>query len=168
MRLTSTLATLAATGLLTAGCTHYFIGTTLPANLRTIAVPTFANRAAEPEVEATVTRATLQEFQRDGTLSLTTAESADIVLAGSVVSYSLEPVRYSRDNPLATAEYRLVLRSEITATERTTGKTIYNGVVEGDTLFRATGDLTTAKRTALTPAARDLAHEIVNAVISAW
>lgn len=154
--------------LLSTGCANYRLGSTLPAHLESIAVPTFANTSGEPQIESMVTRAVLQDFQRDGTLSIANADKADIVLNGTVVGYSLEPVRYERDNPKAAQEYRLVLRAAIQGIERSTGKMIIDTAVEGDTTFRAVGDITTAKRGALPGAARDLAHEITNAVLSAW
>jgi hypothetical protein len=151
-----------------AGCRNYFLGSTLPPDLHTISVPTFANRSGEPDIESSVTRAVLQEFQRDGALRLAPGGEGDIELTGAVVSSRLDPVRYTRSNRLATDEYRLILRAEVTAKVRATGRTLFNGVVEGDTLFRAAGDLNTARRTAMAPATRDLAHEVVNAVLSAW
>ncbi|MGI6495183.1 MAG: LPS assembly lipoprotein LptE [Kiritimatiellia bacterium] len=160
-------ATLCCTALLP-GCAGYQLGTTLPAHLRTIAVTGFINETGEPDLEAAVTRATLQEFQRDGTLVVADRDTADIVLEGKIVSCDFAAVRYERGNRLASEEQRMTIACEILATERATGKTLHKGSVEGDTTFLSGGDLTTAKRTAYRAAAEDVAHEIVNAVISAW
>ena len=162
------LASFAALGIFLAGCANYQLGTTLPPHLKTIAVPAFANDSGELDLEARITAATLKEFQRDGTLRVADADSADIVLEGRIVTCEFEAVRYARGASLRAEEQRMTVRCEITATERATGEVIHNGVVEGDATFQSNGDLTTAKRSAYRLVAEDVAHEVVNAVISAW
>ncbi len=163
------LATVAAAiALGFSGCIGYQLGSTLPPHLKTIAVPAFTNESGELDVEAAVTRATLKEFQRDGTLRIADIDTADIVLEGKINSCDFEAIRYERGNALKAEEQRMTVHCEIVATERATGKVICKGGVSGDSTFISNGDLTTAKRTAMRPAAEDIAHEIVNAVISAW
>jgi hypothetical protein len=154
--------------LLGAGCIGYRVGTTLPPHLRSIAMETFKNRTGEPLLETEVTRATLQELQREGQLSVADAGQGDILLYGTIVGYRLEPMRYERDRPQSVREYRVVIRAAIQAVERANGKTVVDTVVEGDATLPAGGDLVTARRTAMPEAARQLAHEIVSAVVSAW
>ncbi|MDD5706059.1 MAG: LptE family protein [Kiritimatiellae bacterium] len=151
-----------------AGCASYRVGTTLPPGLRTISVDTFLNRTGEPLIETEVTRATLQELQREGQLELVGKDDAAIRLVGTVVSYRLEPMRYERDRPRTVREYRVVIRAAIKATQRAGNKTIVDTVVQGDATLPAGGDLISARRSAMPEAARQLAHEIVNAVVSAW
>lgn len=150
------------------GCVGYQLGSTLPPHLKTIAVPAFTNESGELDIEAAVTRATLKEFQRDGTLRVADIDTADILLEGKILSCDFEAVRYERGNSLKAEEQRMTVRCNIVATERATGKILCKGNVSGDATFISNGDLTTAKRTAMRPAAEDAAHEIVNAVISAW
>lgn len=168
MKKTTTISALAAFALALAGCANYQLGTTLPPHLKTIAVPSFANESGELDLEARITAATLKEFQRDGTLRVADQDTADIVLEGKIVACEFEAVRYERGASLRAEEQRMTVRFEITATERATGTVLHNGVVEGDTTFVSTGDLTTAKRAAYRLVAQDVAHEVVNAVISAW
>ncbi len=154
--------------LLSAGCIGYQVGTTLPPHLRSISVETFKNRTGEPLIETEVTRATLQELQREGQLTVAESKQADILLFGTIVGYRLEPMRYERDRPQSVREYRVVIRAAIQAVERVSGKPVVDTVVEGDATLPAGGDLVTARRTAMPEAARQLAHEIVNSVVSAW
>ena len=169
MKKTAFVATaVAALALCIVGCAGYQLGSTLPPHLKTIAVPAFTNQSGELDIEAAVTRATLKEFQRDGTLRVASIDNADIVLEGKIISCEFEAVRYQRGNSLRAEEQRMTVRCEIVATERATGKVICKGTVSGDSTFVSNGDMTTAKRTAMRPAAEDVAHEIVNAVISAW
>ena len=150
------------------GCAGYQLGTTLPDHLRTVAVPAFINETGELDLESRITQATRQEFQRDGTLAVTDVEVADIIVKGKIISCDFAAVRYERGNHLASEEQRMTVRCDILATERVTGKTVFKGVLDGDTTFASTGDLTTAKRAAYRTVSQDVAHEVVNAVISAW
>jgi len=109
-----------------------------------------------------------QEIQREGQLRLQSAETAAIRLRGTLLSYRLDPMRYDQNRPKTVAEYRVVVRARIEAVEAATGKAIVAQTVVGDATLRAAGDLTTARRAALPEAARQAAHEIVNAVVSAW
>ena len=154
--------------LLLSGCLNYRVGTTLPPHLRSINVSLFANSSGEPNLETELQRALLQEIQREGQLKLLDAESAAIHLNGTIISYSLEPMRYDKDRPKTVAEYRTIIRAQIKATDSTNGKTIVSRTVVGDSTLATGGDLMTARRTALPEAARQLAHEIVNTVVSAW
>jgi len=154
---------------LLAGCAGYRLGTTLPAEIKTIYVPTFLNKTDEPEVENVTTRAARQEFQNDGTLRIVdAAERADLVLDTTLTAFTLEPVRYSRTDDQATQEYRLTLTAQIVAHRRKTGTTLVQRTVQGETTFVFNGDLASAKLTALPNAAADLAHKIVAGVTESW
>lgn len=166
----TTLALLILLAPLTAfvGCAHYRVGTTLPKHLRTISVATFVNATGEPQLETEVTRAVLQEVQREGQLTLLDQRSAAIRLTGTLTSYTLEPMRYDQNRPRTVSEYRILVRAKIRATEARTGKVIAEQTVVGDSTLKGGGDLMTLRRMALPEAARQIAHEIVNAVVSAW
>ncbi len=150
------------------GCANYQLGTTLPPHLRTISVATFENASEEPNIESSITAATLREFQRDGQLKIKDPEEADILLTGTVIKYQLEALRANRNHPKSTAEYKAVLMIHIRAVERRTGKKIVEQNVSGSKIFDASGDLVSARRNILPDVSTDLARKIVDAVISAW
>ena len=50
------------------GCAGYRLGTMLPPDIQSVAVPTFINRTSEPLLESETTRAAIREFQQDGSL----------------------------------------------------------------------------------------------------
>ncbi len=150
------------------GCANYQLGTTLPPHLKTISVATFGNTSEEPNIEASITAATLREFQRDGQLKIKDPDEADILLAGTIVKYELEAVRANRNHPKSTAEYKALLAIHIRAVERTTGKKIVEQTVTGSKIFDASSDLVSARRNILPDLSTDLARKVVDAVISAW
>ncbi len=113
-------------------------------------------------------RALRQEIQREGQLSLADPATAAIRLDGTIISYKLSPMRYDQDRPKTVAEYRIEIKVRINAVDRATGNSVVQDVVIGDTTVRTGGDLMAARRNALPAATKQAAHEIVNAIVSAW
>jgi hypothetical protein len=157
-----------AGAVLVAGCSGYVLGTTLPKSLRGIYVPTFVNKCDEPLIENDTTQAAKKAFQKDGSLRVVNADEADLTLEATLVEYTLEPLRYKKDSPKTTSEYRLRVKAEIVVTQVKNKKVLTKTKVEGRSSFYAGGDLTSAKRTALPKTADDLAHQIVEKVVEAW
>ena len=82
---------------------------------------------------------------------------------------TLRAVRYARNNRQRAEEHRLVLTAALVFREARTGKVIVERPeVQGEATFVIGGDLGSAKRGALPTAARDLAHDIVEAITEAW
>jgi hypothetical protein len=150
------------------GCIGYRLGSTLPKGLNSIHVPTFVNKCEEPQAENECTKAAIQEFQKDGTLRIAGEDQADLLLDATLVKYTLEPLRYERNDPKTTMEYRLNLTADLVLTETKTKKTLVKRQVTGQSTFYPGNDLTSAKRIALPTAAADLAHNIVESVVEAW
>ena len=113
------IAAACAVGLLTltlAGCV-YQLGSSLPPNLKTVYVPAFVNQCGEPQAETEATQAAIAEFQRDGSLEIVpSASEADLVVAVTLSSYKLEPLRYEKDQPKTTREYRLQIGASMVVT----------------------------------------------------
>ena len=150
------------------GCIGYRLGSTLPPGIRTVHVPTFINRSGEPLLESPATAATLEELQRDGTLSLAGQQDADALLEVTLTRFILEPLRYDRNDVKTTSEYRMRIAAELVFTERRTGKELSRRKVEGEATFDPLGDMTNAKRSVLPKATQDLAHHIVETVVEYW
>jgi hypothetical protein len=87
-----------------AGCGYSFRGT-LPDHLRTVAVPVFANRTAEPGVEGVLTRAVVDAFATTGRLRVVRPEEADAVLEGEITGYQLQSIAF--DPAANVRQYRL-------------------------------------------------------------
>jgi hypothetical protein len=150
------------------GCSGYRLGSTLPAGVHSVHVPPFVNRSGEPQLETETTRATIREFQNDGTLRIAAPDIADSVVNVTLVGYKLEPMRYQRNDPKSTSEYRIKITAEVVFQRRGEGEALMRRKVVGEATFVPIGDMTSAKRDALPKAARDLAHEIVTSVVEYW
>lgn len=154
---------------LTGGCAHYHLGTSVPPDLRTIAVPMFDNASGQPKAEVWATQAVLAEFRREGTMKIVDREDAALEVVGRVTDCKLDPIRFDHDRPYLGVEYRMILTANVKVVERATGKVMANlGAVEGSVIFRTQGDLPSTKRDALPHAAAMLAKTVVSETIGAW
>ena len=158
-------------GLAWAGCgiTGYRLGTSLPSDIRSVHVPAFENQTREPQLEAEATQALIREIQRDGTLRIASADTADAVLSVALVNVAEEVLRYARDNADTADEYRLRLEATMTLTRRLTGEEVAsNPSVQGRATFEFTGDMASSRQGAIPEASRDLARALVSAIVEHW
>jgi hypothetical protein len=155
--------------LVLSGCSSYQLGSMLPPHIQSVHMPTVVNATSEPLLENEVTSAIFSELQRDGSLSIASAETADALMYVRVTQYQLIPLSYSSGNRSLPDEYRLRLHAEVELIERETGKPLVrDNRVIGESEFPLSGDLSQAKRIGLPGAADDLANYIVAAVAEAW
>ncbi len=151
------------------GCVGYKLGSTLPPDIQTVYVPTFINETDEPLLEVDVTRATIQEVQREGSLRLAAEDVADTILEVRILTMTLDPLAFDRSRRAAAEEYRLTITASLLLTRRTSGEVVaeHPGVY-GNATFILSGDMTSAKQSAIPRAARDLAHQIVTQMVEVW
>jgi hypothetical protein len=151
------------------GCAGYQLGSMLPPDIKTVSVPTFANKTREPLLEVECTQAALREFQKDGSLQVVSADQADALLTCTILSFELQPVAYRRDIQNAAQQYRMIIYASLVLERRSDHKVLaQNPRVRGQYVFDMTGDLTSSKAIALPETAKDLAHQIVEKVVEAW
>jgi outer membrane lipopolysaccharide assembly protein LptE/RlpB len=91
---------------LLAGCGYSLHGN-LPDHVRTVAVPVFTNRTAEPAIESFLTQAVVEAFATNGRLRVVNAAQADAVLEGEVVGYEVQTLAF--DPRASIRQYRLVV-----------------------------------------------------------
>jgi hypothetical protein len=144
------------------GCAGYRLG---PVNgqiarEKSVQINPFTNRTLEPSLGDAVTTQLRQEVQRDGTFQLASHNDGDIVVSGVVTHYVRVQVSASATDVLTTVDYRLDIRAQVTARDRSTGKVIFDQSVTGKTLMRVTNDLTSAERQSLPLLADDLAKNV--------
>ena len=144
------------------GCAGYKLGPVngLAAREKSVQVNPFANHTLEPRLGDAVTSQLRQELQRDGTYQLASHNDGDIVVSGVVTRYYRYEVSFSSGDVLTVRDYRLELRAQVTARDRSTGKVILDQPVTGNTLIRVTNDLTSAERQAMPLLAADLAKNV--------
>lgn len=155
--------------LFTGGCTGYHLGNTLPPGITSITIPVFINDTREPGLETIVTAATIQEFQKDGSLKVLQKTQANCLLEVKIKKSELVPLRYRRDQAITANEYRLTLTADVILRKIPGNEILVNApAVIGFTTFTALADLPSARRAALPKAAADLGQRIVKCVVEYW
>ena len=156
-------AALFALACLLAGCGYSFHGT-LPAHVKTVAVPIFINRTQQPAVEGVITRAIVDAFATNGRLRVVRPEDADSILEGEVLQYTVGAIAV--DPSLAVQQYRLAVTLNLKMRD-----VRLNTVLFEQTSFSEQADFLVAGSVAQTisveaTALQQAATEIARAVVS--
>jgi len=163
------ILTFAAALLFSTGCASYRFRSSVPEELRTIAVPVFENASGLPEIDAIVTQYVLREFQHEGTFKIKGVKDSSFKLLGKLVKGDTQALNYDRNYGSRTSEYRYSIVAEITLVERSTGKLLIDGLqVKANTTFLTHGDMLTGLQDAYPRIAKDLSRSIVDAVLAQW
>jgi outer membrane lipopolysaccharide assembly protein LptE/RlpB len=167
-RLLAPLSALAALVLLS-GCAGYRLGSMLPADVRTVHMPTCENNTSEPLIEQDVTRAILSQIQIDGSLRVADADTADSILEVTLIQFWLDPVAYAKNESSTANQYRMSIRAAFVLRRRADNSVVVESPgVTGWYDFDFAGDMTSSKAVALRPAAEDLGRRIVSRIVQYW
>jgi hypothetical protein len=161
--------------MLLSSCGYRFTsaGGIVPEDAKTIAIPAFINNTSEPYVDVEVTKAVVNEFLTDGRLKVVSAETADLVLKGTVTKFDMTPSAYTPDNYVQS--YTVSIGVDVTVDDVKTHKRIWQEAGIGS-VFNASYAVSTvmnngisivniaatkiAKETAIKSASRDVASTL--------
>jgi outer membrane lipopolysaccharide assembly protein LptE/RlpB len=147
------------------GCGYHLTGTTsvLPENIRTLAIPLFENKSAQPAIEQIFTDAMVERFLSLPKLKITNSKDAQAIFYGIIKSYSYEqPLAFDRS--LDVTEYQLEVVLDASIREVGTNKNLWERKnIRKTTEFSAVGGLT-EKNIAEDEAARQAAGELARRV----
>lgn len=129
MRASRFLSAIMLAAFTVAGCGYSFRGS-LPPTIKTVAIPVFANKSQEPNVESFVTQAVVEAFMNSGRLRVVPVAQADSVLEGEIVEYRIDSLTYDRQANVT--EYRLWITLNLTLRDVKGNATLYkeDGVQE--------------------------------------
>ena len=149
-----------------AGCGYSFHGT-LPDHIKTVAVPVFTNRTAEPAVENWLTSAVVEAYATNGRLRVVKTQEADAILDGEVVGYSVQSIAF--DNQANVRVYRLLVTMNIKLRDVRRNSVLFEqqGLREKSDfqVLGAVSQTIGAEEGAVRSAARDIARSIVSLTI---
>ena len=150
-----------------AGCASYRWTSSVPADMRTVSVPTFRNESDLVEFGAVTTRQVLREFQREGTFKIATSDDAAVEVQGVVKVASAGLIYFKREMSMRAFEQRLTVVADVSVVDRRSGKVVVNNRrYVADTTYFSDTDIATARRDASGRVAEDLARQIVDDVTS--
>lgn len=150
------------------GCgANYRWRPTVPAEMRTVAVPTFRNESDLQEIGAVAARQVLREFQREGTFRIRATGDAALEVQGQVESVSSSAVSYDRRSGLRRAGNSFAVSVRVTVVDKRRGKVLIDArPYSAQTTFTSGQDLTTGRRDASGRAMEDLARQVVDDVLN--
>jgi len=85
----------------------------LPDRIRTVAVPTFGNRTAYYAINEDLTKKVIEEFIRNGRLTVTDAKNANAVLKGEILRYLLVPISYDENDVVEQKKLKVIVNLEL-------------------------------------------------------
>lgn len=153
-----------------AGC-GYRLGYVKPvkyARIHTLYIPTFKNETQEPRSAVLVTNAVIQQFQRDGTYRVGSADGADAVLEASIVRLNRRQARSTRFDTLRTSELEYTLVLDYRFRDLRTNEILDQGLIDGETSRFLDPNFQLSERQALPLAAERLAENLVSRLSEGW
>jgi len=165
----ATETTALAFALFAYGCGYHVAGRSdaLPKSIHVIAVPALENTTTSYRIEQKLTSATVREFLAATPYKISSADSADAVLRGKVLSLEAVPLLFDTTTGRATTML-VTVKCEITLAQTDTQKVLYHS---GNFVFRNEYEISTDVKSffseqdpALDRLARDFASRLVAAV----
>ena len=152
--------------LLLVACAGYHLGGVKPAalaNVKSIAVPMFANDTQHPRAEAIATSAVSNSFTQDGTFRITSSDHADAILEGRIKSIGYTAIRGRRLDTLGPEELTNTITLEWSLKDaRNPSILLATGSAVGASQVFVDSDLQTARNNALPDALERAAEALVS------
>jgi hypothetical protein len=156
---------------LLSGCAGYTLGPIQPTfmkGVRKVAVPIFANKTFEPQVQTLVTDTFIKQLQQDGTYEITGVDQADAEIRGTIFSVTRIQARSVIGNVLASSQFNLQVTIRVQVVNPRSGVILGQRDVTGQTTFLVGNDLPTQERQAVPLAAEDAAVQAASYVSEGW
>lgn len=135
-------------------------------NCNTFSVEMFDNNTLYSGVAEQLTTALTDTMQRDGTYRLASPSKSDFTIAGVVTSVQGIGLRTNAGDTYLSSEIGLIVEVDFRIIQTRTGKTLYSRKVtaEGSFFNDSTGNIQTARDSALSYATRRAAELIVQSL----
>jgi hypothetical protein len=149
------------------GC-YSFSGSSLPAHIETVAIPTFANDTLEPALGRALTDAVVEVFLNDGRLRIGSVSSAHAVVEGKATAYDNRV--FGLGDTDAAEEYRVTLRASIRIKDRVKGKDLWadeSMVIFQNYRLDGTGEFS-SESAARDEVIRRIAEDVLDKTLEEW
>ncbi len=161
------LAKLLALCALMCGCGVYtFNGSTLPAHLKTVDIPLFANQSLMPGVADDITSALSTKIVSMNLLRIASS-GGDATIRGRVVEYTNAPRTYGTTGArqVTISEYVVTIRVEVEFVDNKANAPLYKGTVTGEGVYNfQTQTETDGRKTA----EADVVDQILQKSVQSW
>ncbi len=150
-------------------CPYGFKVNSLPAHLKTVAIPTFENNTFEYGIEEDFTQVLIDEVENDGNLKIKTdMEEVDSVLEGKVTGYKKTKSSYDDDGVVK--EYKVSVTVSWEFTDKVENTVYAESSDKGDEIYLVPdeGDSEDLENEAKEEAIHKLAEAIVTKIVQNW
>jgi hypothetical protein len=149
------------------GCIYSFKGSSVPARLKTIAIPLFDDQSGsgEPGLRELLTNKLIERFKQDNSLEVSDKNHADSMIEGTISSMT--------DQPLVVVAGEAVTKRHITVNTNVTFQDLKLHKKMFEKQFSDWGDYDVSggpaqRQSAVTAALDKLAEDILNETVSGW
>lgn len=150
-------------------CGYYsFSGSSLPAHIRTIAIPVFDNKTTEFGVREDITDALIQKFTQDNTLKVVDGRSADSIIEGTIVNIREQAGAYNVNEQVK--EIRVYVTFQAKFEDLKKNKVIWEEQITqwGTYSPDSAGGENSTRQDAIQEAIDKIVTDIFNKTISGW
>lgn len=158
------------TALLTglSACSYSFTGASVPAHLKTIAIPISIDRTGSGEASLSddFTNELINKFLNDNTLQVTERTNADAVLECTILSLTDSPQVVTGGEDIQTR--RLTLNAKVVYRDMVQKKNIFERNFSNYGDYNDSGDITLAREEAIAAAIDKITEDILLGVVSNW
>ena len=153
--------------LLWTGCAGYHLGPTQGrrAGGQSVQVNPFFNKTMEPRLSEPVTTSLRRQLQNDGTFVLNTDQTGDVIVEGTILGFDRKAVAFQSKDTRTAREYQITITAQVTARERSSGRTLVDRKVDGHASMWIGEDLVSAERQTVPLVAEDLARNITSLLV---
>lgn len=149
------------------GCGYTTQAYNLPNSIKTVYIETFTNNSDQPNIENELRLKLIAAFQDEGHIQITDKADADTILSGKINSYSRQAMRYANNETIE--EYRLSITVDFEFIQVAPRQVIVKADnFSGDTSFYLTGSSSKSEKAARTDTIDELAHRVLNKIITLW
>jgi len=137
-------------------------------DIKSIHVPFFENKTAQPNLELSVTDRIIDFLVRDNTLKVVSEDAADAILDGQITEFANRPFSFNQD--LNAEEYIVVIKVVVSLFNRKTNEPIWqNRSIEGNGSYFV--EQVESGRTfddAVEESLQEITNQILNLTVQDW
>lgn len=145
---------------------YTFNGSSLPAHLKTVNIPTFINQSLEPSVADEITREINKQIL-SGNLLRIISDQGDATISGTITGYSNSPYTFGASAPreVNVESYIVKISADIEFRDNKNNVSLYKGNLTGEGIydFQKEDELTGRAR-----AEKDIVQRILQNSVQSW
>jgi hypothetical protein len=152
---------------LAAGCPYSFTGASVPAHLKTVAIPLVDDQSGfgEPGLRETFTAELTSQFISDNSLEVTDRGSADVIIEGAILSISDAPSLIEEGEQVR--KRRITLNTRFVMKDMKLRKTMWEKTFSNWGDYESGGGLS-QRAAGLQEAIRKVSEDVLLEAVSGW